>query len=247
MAILCIDRVTKVTEENQNLRKVVTSVSTTLDRVLDLDDDINVRCFLDSYLTKHGFQGRGRKEFIENHFRKDPVCKVMYERLFQRSRPNIHTAAHERPWALVASSLLRSSPGQAVPTTKRKLNQAEWIEVERMWKELCGKWDMEVHPPLVIGLIFRRRWRCRWGWSSAPKKTGNSISLAGTWMKTRSCGPMQAALCGVWKMLGRVLVEVLPAEPNQFYQNLQRIILYLKPGIGSYHPIAMHRIIPRVG
>ena len=146
LAILCIDKVTTLTEENQNLRKVVTRLSTTLNRVLDLDDDINVRCFLDSYLTKHGFQGRGRKEFIENHFRKDPVCKVMYERLFQRPKPNIHTAAHERPWALVASSLLRSSPVQAVPTTKNKLSQAEWVEVERMWKELCGKWDMEVHP-----------------------------------------------------------------------------------------------------
>ena len=148
LAILCIDKMTVLSEENQNLRKVLTRIGTTLDRVLDLDDDINMRCFLDSYLRKHGFQGRGRKEFIDNLFRKDPVCKAMYDRLFQRSRPNIHTAAYERPWALVASSLLRSSPCQAVPTTKTKLNDAEWVEIERMWKELCGtKWDMEVHAP----------------------------------------------------------------------------------------------------
>jgi len=75
LAVTSIDKMSVLTEENQSLRKtangVGTGVGTGVGRILDLDDDINGRCFLHSYLTRHGFAGNGRKEFIDAYFRKD--------------------------------------------------------------------------------------------------------------------------------------------------------------------------------
>ena len=71
LAVTTIDKMSVLTEENQSLRKTDNGVGTGVGRILDLDDDINVRCFLHSYLTRHGFAGNGRKEFIDAYFRKD--------------------------------------------------------------------------------------------------------------------------------------------------------------------------------
>jgi len=71
LAVTTIDKMSVLTEGNQSLRKTDNGVGTGVGRILDLDDDINVRCFLHSYLTRHGFAGNGRKEFIDAYFRKD--------------------------------------------------------------------------------------------------------------------------------------------------------------------------------
>lgn len=99
VALQSLDQVKCVIKENSHLKKTTQQLATQLAEQNLLDDNFNVRCFLDSYLAFKGYQGRGRKKFIKNCFGDGSPLELLYEKIYRSGRPNIHSTSHERPYA----------------------------------------------------------------------------------------------------------------------------------------------------
>src|SRR5271155_5638192 len=56
---------------------------------------------------RKGSTRREEQAFLKSCFDKGTDLHLMYERLYSPGRPNINSFAHERPFAVVAESLLR--------------------------------------------------------------------------------------------------------------------------------------------
>jgi hypothetical protein len=111
-----LERTRVAQDENAHLKKTNLDLSAHLHHQYALDDNINVRCFLDSYSAAKAFQEERVKGSSEVGFGMGALLKHSFERLYRPGRSSIHSMSHERTYATVASSLMRKKLDPAVDT-----------------------------------------------------------------------------------------------------------------------------------
>ena len=68
LATLALDKAGLVYDENEYFKKTCTRIESQLEETTRIDDDINIRCFLDSFCASKGFNKKGRASFFEKLF-----------------------------------------------------------------------------------------------------------------------------------------------------------------------------------